>query len=347
MSHNEDAMLFTLMVEPTIIETVKVAQMDDNCLRKLHDEVKQGKARDFSFVDGVLRLKDRLCVPRSTKIKQQILEQAHSSKFAIHPGCTKMYHDLREMFWWPSMKKDVARVEMGTHYNGFCHSLTTFELRKRYYLGSCRSSHQVSTFLSHEDHAQIDGQSERVIQILKDLLRLCTLDFKRSWEEHLPLVEFAYNNSYQASIKMAPFKALYRRKYRSPICWTEVGDGRLLGPQIVQEITKKIALIQQRIRIAQSHQKNYADKRRKDLEFSQGDHVFLKVSPSRGIICFRMKGKLNPRYIGPFEILERIGPVAYRLALPSELANVHNIFHFSCNSEDIHVPEIFRNSHTL
>ena len=128
---------------------------------------------------------------------------------------------------------------------------------------------------------------------------------------------------------MAPFEALYGRRCRSPICWTEVGDGRLLGPQIVQETTEKIALIQQRIRTAQSRQKSYADKRRKDLEFLQGDHVFLKVSPSRGIIRFGMKGKLNPRYIGPFEILEKIGPVAYRLALPPELANVHNVFHVS------------------
>ncbi|XP_057487534.1 uncharacterized protein LOC130773607 [Actinidia eriantha] len=176
VSHKEDAMLFALTVEPTIIETIKAAQMDDNPLRKLHDEVEQGKAKDFSFIDGT------------------------------------------------------------------------------------------------------DGQSERVIQILEDLLRLCMLDFKG------------------------------------------VGDGRLLGPQIVQETTEKISLIQQRIRTAQSRQKSYADKRRKDLEFSQGDHVFLKVSPSRDIIRFGMKGKLNPRYIGP---------VAYRLALPPELANVHNVFHIS------------------
>ncbi|XP_057471970.1 uncharacterized protein LOC130760608 [Actinidia eriantha] len=128
---------------------------------------------------------------------------------------------------------------------------------------------------------------------------------------------------------MAPFEALYGRKCRSPICWTEVGDGRLLGPQIMQEIIEKIALIQQRICTAQSHQKSYADKRQKDLEFSQGDHVFLKASPSRGIIHFGKKGKLNSRYIGPFEILERIGLVAYRLALLPELANIHNVFHVS------------------
>ena len=175
-------------------------------------------------------------------------------------------------------------------------------------------------------HPQTDEQLERVIQILEDLLRLCTLDFKGGWEEHLPSVEFAYNNSYEASIKMTPFEALYGRKYRSLICWTKVGDGRLLGPQIVQETTEKIVLIQQQIRTIQSHQKSYANKSRIYLEFLQGDHVFLKVSPIRGIIHFGMKGKLNSHYIGPFDILENMGQVAYHLALPPELANIHNVF---------------------
>ncbi|XP_057504727.1 uncharacterized protein LOC130788179 [Actinidia eriantha] len=119
------------------------------------------------------------------------------------------------------------------------------------------------------------------------------------------------------------------RLHGMPVSIVSDRDPRLLGPQIVQETTKKIALIQQRMRTVQSHQKSYADKRRKDLEFSQGYHVFLKVYPSRGIIRFGKKGKLNPCYIEPFEILERIGPVAYRLALPPELANVHNVFHVS------------------
>ena len=178
-------------------------------------------------------------------------------------------------------------------------------------------------------HPQTDGQSERVIQILEDMLRLSVIDFKGNWEEHLPLVEFTYNNSFQASIGMAPYEALYRRKCRSPICWTEVGERKILGPEIVQLTTEKIQLIRQRLQTAQSRHKSNADMHRRDLEFEKGDHVFLKVSPSKGIVRFGKKGKLSPRYIGPFEILDRVGAVAYRLALPPNLSNVHNVFHVS------------------
>ena len=178
-------------------------------------------------------------------------------------------------------------------------------------------------------HPQTDGQTERMIQTLEDMLRLCVLDFQGSWESHLPLVEFAYNNSYQASIGMAPYEALYGRECRSPLCWTEVGDKALIGPELVQMTTEKIKLIQQRIRTAQSRQKSYADQRRRELEFEIGDHVFLKVSPMTGVSRFGKKGKLAPRYIGPFEILEKVNTVAYRLALPPDLSQVHSVFHVS------------------
>ncbi|GKC55484.1 putative reverse transcriptase domain-containing protein [Tanacetum coccineum] len=131
------------------------------------------------------------------------------------------------------------------------------------------------------------------------MLRACVIDFGKGWERHLPLVEFSYNNSYHASIKAAPFEALYGRKYRSPVCWAKVGD------------------------------RSYANIRRKPLEFQVGDRVMLKVSPRKGVIQFRKRGKLNPRYIRPFKILERIGPMAYKLELPEELINVHSTFHIS------------------
>ena len=178
-------------------------------------------------------------------------------------------------------------------------------------------------------HPESDGQSERVIQILEDMLRVCALDFKEDWEKHLPLIEFAYNNGFQTSIGMAPYEALYGRKCRSPICWEEVGDRKILGPEIVQLTTDKIKLIQQRLKTAKSRYKSYADVRRKKLEFQKGDFVFLRVSPSKGIIRFGKRGKLNPRYVGPYEIIERIGLLAYRLNLPPELARVHNVFHIS------------------
>ena len=178
-------------------------------------------------------------------------------------------------------------------------------------------------------HPQFDGQTERTIQTLEDMLRACVLNFQGSWEEHLPFIEFAYNNSFHASIGMAPYEALYGRKCRSPVCWDEVGESKLVGPEIIQITSEKIRLIRERIQTAQSRQKSYADRRRWDLEFAVGDHVFLKVSPWKGITRFGHKGKLSPRYIGPFEILERVGLVAYRIALPPALSKIHNVFHVS------------------
>ena len=184
--------------------------------------------------------------------------------------------------------------------------------------------------LSTAFHPQTDGQAERVNQVMEDMLRACVLDFEMSWENHLPLIEFAYNNSYHSSIGMAPFEALYGRPYRSPICWSKFGDRGLLGLELDQETAKKIKVIQDRLRTAQSRQKSYADQRRKDLEFEVGDHVLLKVSPIRGVVRFgQKKGKLSPRYFGPFQILDRIGRVAYRLILLPKLFGIHNVFHIS------------------
>ncbi|GKE32943.1 putative reverse transcriptase domain-containing protein [Tanacetum coccineum] len=152
-------------------------------------------------------------------------------------------------------------------------------------------------------HPQTDGQSERTIQTLEDMLRACVIDFRSSWDRHLPLVEFSYNNSYHASIKPVPFEALYGRKCRSPI------KNRLLT--------------------ARSRQKSYADRRTKPLEFEVGDMVLLKVSSWKGAVRFGKRGKLSPRCIGPFKILARVGHVAYTLELPEELKGIHSTFHVS------------------
>ncbi|KAI3786635.1 hypothetical protein L1987_40459 [Smallanthus sonchifolius] len=161
------------------------------------------------------------------------------------------------------------------------------------------------------------------------MLRACVIDFGNTWESHLPLIEFSYNNSYHTSIKAAPFEALYGRKCRSPICWTEVGDSQLTGPELVFETSENIVQIRNRMAATRDRQKSYADKRRKPLEFQVGDMVLLKVSPWKGVIRFRKRGKLNPRYVGPFKIIKRIGPVAYQLDLPERLSGVHNVFHIS------------------
>nr|GFA34593.1 reverse transcriptase domain-containing protein [Tanacetum cinerariifolium] len=178
-------------------------------------------------------------------------------------------------------------------------------------------------------HPKTDGQSERTIQTLEDMLRACVIDFGGSWDQHLPLVEFSYNNSYHASIKAAPFEALYGQKCWSPVGWSEVEDNQLTSPKLIRETNEKIVQIKNRLLTARSCQKSYADVRRMPLEFNVGDKVMLKVSPWKGVIRFEKCGKLSPRFIGPFKILERNGLVAYKLELPRELQGIHNTFHVS------------------
>ncbi|KAD6118942.1 hypothetical protein E3N88_10213 [Mikania micrantha] len=197
--------------------------------------------------------------------------------------------------------------------------------------------------LSTAYHPQPDGQTERTIQTLKDMLRTCAIDFGGNWDSHLPLVEFSYYNSYHASIGMAPFEALYGRKCRSPIYWNEVGESQITGPEIIQEMTDKIHQIRDNLLNARSRQKCYVDKRRKPLEFQVDDMVLLKVPPWKGVVRFGKKSKLAPRYVGPFKILERIGKVAYKLELPPELSNVYPTFHVSnlkkcLADQDLQVP---------
>ncbi|KAA3464255.1 DNA/RNA polymerases superfamily protein [Gossypium australe] len=178
-------------------------------------------------------------------------------------------------------------------------------------------------------HPQSDGQSERVIQVLEDMLRGCVLDFRGSWEEYLPLAEFAYNNSYQASIQMAPYEVLYGRKCHTPTCWTELGERQMLGPELVAETEDKVRVIRARLKEASNRQKSYADLKRRDVEYAVGDKVFLKVSPWKKILRFGRKGKLSPRFIGPYTVLKRVGPVAYQLEFPTELSQIHDVFHVS------------------
>ena len=142
-------------------------------------------------------------------------------------------------------------------------------------------------------------------------------------------MEFAYNNSYQDSIGMAPYEDLYGRKCRTPVCWDEVGERKLVGLEIVQVTCDKVKGIRDRLKITQNRQKSYADNRCRDLEFEVRDMVFLKISPWKGVLRFGKSGKLSPLYIGPYMIVERIGKVAYRLELPSDIDRIHDVFHVS------------------
>ena len=170
-------------------------------------------------------------------------------------------------------------------------------------------------------YPQTDGQSERVIQVLEDMLWGCMLDFPRSWDKYIPLMEFSYNNSYQSSICMAPYEALYGRKCRTPVCWKNLNEHKVIGPDIVKDTKEKVRVIQKRLKATSDRHKSYADLKIKDIEYEVGDKVFLKVSPWRKILRFGKKGKLSIRFIGPYEILERIGPLAYRLALSPDWPN--------------------------
>ncbi|GJZ32590.1 putative reverse transcriptase domain-containing protein [Tanacetum coccineum] len=328
--------------------------------------------------DGTLCLDNRSWLPCYGDTRSLIMHESHKSKYSIHPGADKMYHDLKMLYWWPNMKADIAtyvskcltcakvkaehqrpsgllvqpdipewkwenitmdfitklpktaagydsiwvivdRLTKSAHFLPMKETDSTEKLT-RLYMKEIVARHGIPT----------DGQSERTIQTLEDMLRACVIDFGNGWDRHLPLVEFSYNNSYHTSIKAAPFEALYGRKCRSPVCWAEVGEAQLTGPEIIHETTEKIFKIRDRMQVARDRQKSYADKRRRPLEFEVGDKVMLKVAPWKGVMRFGKRGKLNPRYIGPFRIIERIGPVAYRLELPQELSRVHNVFHI-CN----------------
>jgi hypothetical protein len=188
-------------------------------------------------------------------------------------------------------------------------------------------------------HPQTDGQTERTNQVLEDMLRACALQHGGSWDKSLPYAKFSYNNSHQASLKMSPFESLYGRKCRTPLYWDQTRQRQFFGPKLIQEAEEQVRIIRENLRVAQTRQKSYADNRRRPLEFEEGDYVYLKVSPLRGMRRFKVKGKLSPRYIGPFLIFRRVGEMAYQLELADNLSDVHNVFHVSQLKKCLRVPE--------
>ncbi|KAL0549264.1 hypothetical protein IC582_013745 [Cucumis melo] len=396
--------LAQLTIQPTLRQRIIDAQSNDPYLVEKRGLAEAGQAEGFSISsDGGLVFERRLCVPSDSVIKTELLSEAHSSPFSMHPGSTEMYQDLKRVYWWRNMKREVAEfvsrclvcqqvkaprqkpagllqplsipewkwenvsmdfitglprtlrgftviwvvVDRLTKSTHFVPGKSTYTASKwaQLYMSEIVRLHGVPvSIVSDKDarftskfwkglqtamgtrldfstafHPQTDGQTERLNQVLEDMLRACALEFPGSWDSHLHLMEFAYNNSYQATIGMAPFEALYGKCCRSPVCWGEVGEQRLMGPELVQSTNEAIQKIRSRMHTAQSRQKSYADVRRKDLEFEVGDKVFLKVAPMRGVVRFERRGKLSPRFVGPFEIL----------ALPPSLSTVHDVFHVS------------------
>ncbi|GJZ65082.1 putative reverse transcriptase domain-containing protein [Tanacetum coccineum] len=316
-----------------------------------------GKA---NVVADALSRKERV-KPKRSDVRTLIMDKAHKSKYSVHPGGDKMYYNLRDGYWWPGMKKDIAE------YVSRC--LTCLKVKAEHQRPSwllqqpeipiwkwkgiamdfVTKLHRTSSghdtiwvvvdrltksayFLPMREDYKMDRLDRLYLNEIvarHDMLRACVQDFGGSWDVHLPLVEFSYNNSYHSSVRCAPFEGMYGRKCHPLIMWVEVGEGLLIGPELVQETTEKISQIKDKLKAARDHQKSYPDKRRKPLEFSVGEYVLLKVSPWKGVVRFWKKGTLAPRFVRPFEIIEKVGPVAYRLDLPEELNGVHDTFHVS------------------
>ncbi|WVZ89088.1 LOW QUALITY PROTEIN: hypothetical protein U9M48_035542 [Paspalum notatum var. saurae] len=345
--------------EPTLEQEIREHQKNDEKLQKIRELLKLGKAPHFQEDEqGTLWYKNRICVPSVDSIRKLILSEAHDTAYSIHPGSSKMYYDLKERFWWYGMKRAVAeyvaicdtcQCVKAEHQRpagllqplkmpewkwkeitmdfivGLPHTQKGAKLAELYIsrivclhgvskrIISDRGSQFTSRFweqlhdsldtrlrFSTAYHPQTDGQIEKTNQILEDMLRACAIQYGTSWDKCLPYAEFSYNNSYQASLKKSPFEALYGK------------------------------------RVARSRQRSYADE---GFVLKVDDHVYLKVSPMRGIRRFNMKGKLAPRYIGPFKILEKKGEVAYRLELPPSLSGVHDVFHVSQLKKCLRVPK--------
>ncbi|GJZ29195.1 putative reverse transcriptase domain-containing protein [Tanacetum coccineum] len=275
-------------VHNNLPEQIRNAQVEACKEENIGAEGFRGEGEPFEVrFDGMKCLKGRVWLPLFGGLRDLIMWESHKLKYFIHPGSDKMYHDLKKLYWWPNMKADIAT-----------------------YVSKCltcakgKAEHQKPSGLLQQP--EIPVWNEGTIEIVEDVLRACVIDFGSDWDKHLPLAEFSYNNSYHASIKDAPFKALYRRKCRLPICWSEVGDAQLTGPEMIRETTEMIVQIKNRLLAARSRQKSYADVRRKPLEFEVGNKVMLKVSPWKGVVRFGKHGKLSPRYIGPFKILSRV-----------------------------------------
>ncbi|GJY41957.1 retrotransposon protein, putative, ty3-gypsy subclass [Tanacetum coccineum] len=283
---------------------------------------------------------DRIWVPLVGGVRKVIMDEAHRSRYFVHPGADKMYYDLRDMCWWPGIKRDIAT------YVSEC--LTYAKVK---------AEHQRPSGLLQQ--LEIPWKWENITMDFITKLPRTRSGHDAIWvvvDRLTKLAHFLAIREDYSTEKLArlytdeivmrhgvPVSIILDRDARSPVLWAEIGKGSLIGPELLQETTDKVVVIKEKLKAVRDRQKSYADNRRKPLEFEVGDRVMLKVLPWKGVVRFGKKGKLAPRYVGPFEILERIGPVAYRLRLSEELSGVHDTFHVSnlkkCLADaSLHVP---------
>ncbi|GKD47170.1 putative reverse transcriptase domain-containing protein [Tanacetum coccineum] len=258
-----------------ILEAQRKAIKEEN----LEEEALSGANQKLETgADGIKYLNGRAWIPKVNNLRKVVIDEAHRSRKCL--TCAKVKGEHQKL---SGLLQTVnSSVEMGKDYDGSDRD-SRFTSRFQRLLQKALG---IQLDMSIAYHPQTDGQSERTIQTLEDMLRACVIDLGGSWDTHLPLVEFSYNNSYHTSIKCAPFEALYGRKCRSPLCWLETGDRQLTRLDVIQETVDKITVIKERLKTARSRQKSYSDNHKKPLEFQVRDQVLLKVSPWKGMIRF-------------------------------------------------------------
>ncbi|GJR85316.1 putative reverse transcriptase domain-containing protein [Tanacetum coccineum] len=295
------AMNMTLQssIKDRILAAQKEACGESAGLQKGLDEMIEHRS------DGALHYLDRIWVPLKGDVRTLIMGEAYKSKYYVRQELIRC----------------IMTLEIGIAMDFVTKLPRTSSGLARLYLNKIVARHGVPISIISDRDSQFTSRFWQSIA--------CVLDSEGSWDVHLPLVEFSYNNSYHSSVRCATLEALYGRKCRSLIMWAEVGEGQLIGPELVQETTEKISQINDRLKAARDRQKSYADKRRKPPEFCVGDYALLKVSPWKCVVRFGKKGKLTPRFVGHFKIIKKVGPVAYRLDLPEELNGVHDTFYVS------------------